>query len=182
MKPAGKAKRPALLESGNGVRCAVRQCEGEPTVQVNAKVDYALRALTELANAHPDPMKAEAIARAQSIPPKFLENILLELRHAGIVLSQRGADGGYRLGRPADEISLAEVIRVVDGPLANVRGLRPESLEYIGPAEALIQVWIALRANMRAVLENISLEELRTGKLPRDVIALTELPDAWNRR
>jgi Rrf2 family protein len=151
-------------------------------VQVNAKVDYALRALSELANAHPEPMKAEAIARAQSIPPKFLENILLELRHAGIVLSQRGADGGYRLGRPAEEISLAEVIRVVDGPLANVRGLRPESLEYIGPAESLIQVWIALRANMRAVLENISLEELRTGNLPEHVIALTELPDAWSRR
>jgi Rrf2 family protein len=151
-------------------------------VQVNAKVDYALRALTELATAHPDPMKAEAIARAQSIPPKFLENILLELRHAGIVLSQRGADGGYRLGRPAEEISLAEVIRVVDGPLANVRGLRPENLEYIGPAESLIKVWIALRANMRAVLENVSLEELRTGNLPDEVIALTELPDAWSRR
>jgi Rrf2 family protein len=151
-------------------------------VQVNAKVDYALRALSELATAHPDPMKAEAIARAQSIPPKFLENILLELRHAGIVLSQRGADGGYRLGRPAEEISLAEVIRVVDGPLANVRGLRPESLEYTGPAESLIQVWIALRANMRAVLENVSLEELRTGNLPDTVIELTELPDAWNRR
>jgi Rrf2 family protein len=151
-------------------------------VQVNAKVDYALRALSELANAHPEPMKAEAISRAQSIPPKFLENILLELRHAGIVLSQRGADGGYRLGRPAEEISLAEVIRVVDGPLANVRGLRPESLEYTGPAESLIQVWIALRANMRAVLENVSLEELRTGNLPGDVIELTELPDAWSRR
>lgn len=151
-------------------------------MQVNAKVDYALRALSELANAHPDPMKAEAIARAQSIPPKFLENILLELRHAGIVLSQRGADGGYRLGRPAEEISLAEVIRVVDGPLANVRGLRPESLEYTGPAESLIQVWIALRANMRAVLENVSLEELRTGNLPENVIELTELPDAWSRR
>ena len=151
-------------------------------MQVNAKVDYALRALTELATAHPDPMKAEAIARAQSIPPKFLENILLELRHAGIVLSQRGADGGYRLGRPAEEISLAEVIRVVDGPLANVRGLRPESLEYTGPAESLTQVWIALRANMRAVLENVSLEELRTGNLPAEVIELTELPDAWSRR
>ena len=151
-------------------------------MQVNAKVDYALRALTELATAHSDPMKAEAIARAQSIPPKFLENILLELRHAGIVLSQRGADGGYRLGRPAEEISLAEVIRVVDGPLANVRGLRPESLEYTGPAESLTQVWIALRANMRAVLENVSLEELRTGNLPAEVIELTELPDAWSRR
>ena len=96
-------------------------------MQVNAKVDYALRALAELANADPGPMKAEQIARAQGIPPKFLENILLELRHAGIVLSQRGAEGGYRLGRPPAEITLADVIRVVDGPLANVRGLRPES-------------------------------------------------------
>ena len=103
-------------------------------MQVNAKVDYALRALAELAVADPGPMKAEAISRAQGIPPKFLENILLELRHAGIVLSQRGAEGGYRLGLPANEITLADVIRVVDGPLANVRGLRPERLEYTGPA------------------------------------------------
>jgi Rrf2 family protein len=151
-------------------------------VQVNAKVDYALRALSELANAHPGPMKAEAISRAQGIPPKFLENILLELRHAGIVLSQRGAEGGYRLGQPANEITLADVIRVVDGPLANVRGLRPESLEYIGPATALLQVWIALRANMRAVLETITLEDLITGELPEAIVALTKDPDAWSRR
>jgi Rrf2 family protein len=151
-------------------------------VQVNAKVDYALRALSELADVAPGPMKAEQIARAQSIPPKFLENILLELRHAGIVLSQRGAEGGYRLGRPADEITLADVIRVVDGPLANVRGLRPESLEYTGPATALLQVWIALRANMRAVLETVTLEDLRTGNLPEEVVALTESPEAWSRR
>jgi Rrf2 family protein len=151
-------------------------------VQVNAKVDYALRALSELASVHPGPMKAEAMARAQSIPPKFLENILLELRHAGIVLSQRGAEGGYRLGRPADEITLADVIRVVDGPLANVRGLRPESLEYSGPATALLQVWIALRANMRAVLETVTLQDLITGELPPEVVALTESPEAWSRR
>lgn len=151
-------------------------------MQVNAKVDYALRALTELTNVAPGPMKAEAIARAQGIPPKFLENILLELRHAGIVLSQRGADGGYRLGRPAAEISLAEVIRVVDGPLANVRGLRPESLEYIGPATALLPVWIALRANMRAVLEHVTLEDVCSGTLPEHIVALTADPEAWSRR
>jgi Rrf2 family protein len=151
-------------------------------VQVNAKVDYALRALAELANADPGPMKAEAIARAQGIPPKFLENILLELRHAGIVLSQRGADGGYRLGMPADEITLADVIRVVDGPLANVRGLRPERLEYSGPATSLLQVWIALRANMRAVLEQVTLDNLRTGTLPPEVVTLTQTPDAWSPR
>ena len=154
----------------------------EPAVQVNAKVDYALRALAELARAEDGPMKAEAIARAQGIPPKFLENILLELRHAGIVLSQRGAEGGYRLGRPPDEITLADVIRVVDGPLANVRGLRPERLEYSGPAAPLLQVWIALRANMRAVLERVTLEDLVTGELPPEVVALTETPEAWNRR
>jgi Rrf2 family protein len=151
-------------------------------VQVNAKVDYALRALAELAAADPGPMKAEAIARAQGIPPKFLENILLELRHAGIILSQRGAEGGYRLGQPADEISLADVIRVVDGPLANVRGLRPERLEYIGPAGPLLQVWIALRANMRAVLERVTLADLVSGELPPEVIELTLAPDAWSRR
>ena len=151
-------------------------------MQVNAKVDYALRALAELATAEGGPMKAEAMARAQGIPPKFLENILLELRHAGIVLSQRGAEGGYRLGRPAGEITLADVIRVVDGPLANVRGLRPESLEYSGPATSLLQVWIALRANMRAVLENITLEDLVTGNLSPEIVTLTEDPDAWRRR
>jgi Rrf2 family protein len=151
-------------------------------VQVNAKVDYALRALAELAAAEAGPVKAETIARAQGIPPKFLENILLELRHGGIVISQRGAEGGYRLAMPAAEISLADVIRIVDGPLANVRGLRPERLEYSGPAEPLLQVWIALRANMRAVLEQVTLQDLVTGDLPPDVIALTESPDAWSRR
>jgi Rrf2 family protein len=151
-------------------------------VQVNAKVDYALRALTELANGDSGPIKAEAISKAQGIPPKFLENILLELRHAGIVHSQRGAEGGYRLALPAEEISLADVIRVVDGPLANVRGLRPESLEYVGPASALLQVWIALRANIRAVLETVTLEDVRTGNLPPEIIALTEDPEAWSRR
>lgn len=151
-------------------------------MQVNAKVDYALRALTELANGDGGPIKAEAISKAQGIPPKFLENILLELRHAGIVHSQRGAEGGYRLARPAEEISLADVIRVVDGPLANVRGLRPESLEYVGPASALLQVWIALRANIRAVLETVTLEDVRTGNLPPEIVALTEDPEAWSRR
>ena len=151
-------------------------------MQVNAKVDYALRALAELANSGPGPVKAETIAHAQGIPLKFLENILLELRHAGIVISQRGAVGGYRLGRPADEISLADAIRVVDGPLANVRGLSPERVEYHGPATALRDVWIALRANMRAVLEAVTIEDLRRGNLPPEVVELTQAPDAWVRR
>lgn len=152
-------------------------------MQVNAKVDYALRAMAELANADPTaPVKAETIARAQAIPLKFLENILLELRHAGLVISQRGQVGGYRLGRDAQEITLADIIRVVDGPLANVRGLSPERLEYTGPAASLREVWIALRANMRAVLERVTLEDLRTGTLPPEVGALTAAPDAWVRR
>ena len=152
-------------------------------MQVNAKVDYALRALAELADAEPGvPVKAEAVAQAQGIPLKFLENILLELRHAGLVISQRGAVGGYRLGREPGEITLADVIRVVDGPLANVRGLSPERLEYHGPATVLTEVWIALRANMRAVLEEVTLDDLRHGRLPDDIHALAEPPDARNRR
>lgn len=151
-------------------------------MQVNAKVDYALRALTELTNAGPGPVKAEAIAQAQGIPLKFLENILLDLRHAGLVISQRGQVGGYRLGRDAREISLAEVIRVVDGPLANVRGLSPESIEYTGSSVALRDVWVALRASMRQVLETITIQDVRDGELPPDIRKLIEPPDAWVRR
>jgi Rrf2 family protein len=156
--------------------------KGPPAVQVNAKVDYALRALTELTNAGPGPVKAEAIATAQGIPLKFLENILLDLRHAGLVISQRGQVGGYRLGRDAREITLADVIRVVDGPLANVRGLSPESLEYGGSAVALREVWVALRASMRAVLETVTIQDVRDGELPPNIRALLDAPDAWTRR
>lgn len=152
-------------------------------VQVNAKVDYALRALAELSAGGEGPVKAEQIAKAQGIPLKFLENIMLELRHAGIVISQRGAvRGGYSLARPADKISLADVIRVVDGPLANVRGLSPENLEYAGPATPLRDVWVALRANMRAVLESVSIADLRDGTLPPAIAELTSPKDAWVRR
>jgi len=120
-------------------------------VRVSAKADYALRAAAELAAAEGEgPVKGEQLARAQGIPPKFLENILLELRHAGLVQSQRGVEGGYWLARPAAEITLAEVIRAVEGPLANVRGTRPESVEYEGAAESLRQVWIAVRASLRS--------------------------------
>ena len=151
-------------------------------MQVNAKVDYALRALSELASAERTPVKAEVIAQAQGIPLKFLENIMLELRHAGIVMSQRGAVGGYSLGRPADQITLADVIRVVDGPLANVRGLSPDKLEYVGAAAALREAWIALRVNLRAVLEAVTIDDLRRGVLPPEVMELTRSPDAWVRR
>ena len=129
-------------------------------MRVSAKVDYALRAMAELAAAPPEPLKGERIATAQSIPPKFLENILLELRHAGLVASQRGADGGYRLARPAGEITVADVIRAVEGPIASVRGGRPEDAVYRGPATALRDVWIELRTEMRGVLERTTLADL----------------------
>src|SRR6187455_3319324 len=130
-------------------------------MRVSAKVDYALRALAELAAAPPGgPVKAESLATAQGIPLKFLENILLELRRAEIVASQRGADGGYRLAKPAEEVSLAEVIRAVEGPIATVRGARPEDTTYTGAAIGLRDVWIELRTSMRGVLEETSLADL----------------------
>jgi Rrf2 family protein len=148
-------------------------------MRVSAKVDYALRAALELAAAADGPLKGERIAQAQGIPLKFLENILLELRHHGLVQSQRGAEGGYWLARPAEEITLAEVIRAVEGPLANVRGVRPESVEYDGPAERLQQVWIAVRANLRSVLETVTLADVAAGKLPARIVAVTDDPEAW---
>ncbi len=152
-------------------------------MRVSAKADYAVRAALELAAAEHPPVKGERLAAAQSIPLKFLENIMLELRHAGIVMSQRGAvRGGYSLARPPDQIRLADVIRVVDGPLANVRGMSPERLEYTGAATCLRDVWVALRANMRAVLEAVTIDDLRRGVLPPEVMDLTRSPDAWVRR
>jgi Rrf2 family protein len=129
-------------------------------VRASAKADYAIRAMVELAAAPPGIVKSELIATAQEIPRNFLENILLDLRHAGLVVSQRGADGGYRLARPAAEISVADVIRAVEGPLATVRGVRPEEVEYSGPAAALRETWVELRAAMRGVLEETSLADI----------------------
>src|ERR687883_1482226 len=120
-------------------------------MRVSAKVDYALRACAELAAAGAGPVKGERIAQAQEIPVKFLENILLDLKHAGLVASQRGAEGGYWLARAPEDVSLADVIRAVEGPIANVRGMRSESVEYRGPAAPLREVWVAVRANLRAV-------------------------------
>jgi Rrf2 family protein len=148
-------------------------------MRVSAKVDYALRASLELAAAGDGPTKGEQIAQAQEIPLKFLENILLELRHHGLVQSQRGADGGYWLARPAAEIKLADVIRAVEGPLANVRGARPESVAYVGPAAKLQDVWIAMRANLRAVLEELTLADVASGKLPEGIAEITSQPGAW---
>ena len=148
-------------------------------MRVSAKADYAIRAAVELAAAGDGPVKGDRVAQAQEIPPKFLENILGDLRHARLVRSQRGADGGYWLARPADEISLADVIRAVDGPLANVRGVRSEQVSYQGSAEQLRAVWVAVRASLRAVLEQVTLADVVTGELPENVRALAEDPDAW---
>jgi Rrf2 family protein len=149
-------------------------------MRVSAKADYAIRAAAELAATDPAvPLKAERISDAQDIPIKFLETILLELKHAGIVRSQRGPDGGYALARPPGEIGLADVIRAVDGPLANVRGDRPENTTYTGVAEPLTTVWIAVRAALRQILEETSLGDLVTGELPERVRALAADPEAW---
>src|SRR4051795_1995265 len=148
-------------------------------MRVSAKADYAIRATAELAAAEgTGQLRADRIAEAQDIPIKFLESILLELKHAGIVRSQRGAEGGYALARPGAEISLADVIRAVDGPLANVRGDRPENVKYTGAATALTDVWIAVRASLRSVLEQTSVADLASGQLPRSVSKLAENPDA----
>jgi Rrf2 family protein len=148
-------------------------------MRVSAKVDYALRACAELAAADAGPVKGERIAQAQEIPLKFLENILLDLKHAGLVQSQRGAEGGYWLARPAEEIRLADVIRAVEGPIANVRGMRPEQVEYDGSAAALRDVWIAVRASLRSVLETVTLADLVAGRLPDQVATIAADPDAW---
>jgi Rrf2 family protein len=151
-------------------------------VKVTAKADYAVRAVLELATAGDGLVKGERISRAQSIPLKFLENILIDLRHAGIVHAQRGAEGGYRLAREPADVTLGEVIRAVEGPLASVRGEPPESVNYAGSAEHLRTVWIAVRASLRSVLDDLTLAEVVEGRLPENVQRLTESPDAWLRR
>ena len=149
-------------------------------MRVSAKADYAIRAAVELAAAGDGPTKGEQLARAQRIPSNFLENILGDLRNAGIVASRRGAEGGYWLARPADDVSLADVIRAVDGPLANVRGVRSEQLEYEGSSAGLRDVWVAVRASLRAVLEQVTLADVARGELPEHVRALAADPDAWS--
>jgi len=149
-------------------------------MRVSAKVDYALRAVIELAAGDGDvPVKGERIAQAQEIPLKFLENILGDLRHAGIVRSQRGVEGGYWLARPPSEISVADVVRAVEGPIANVRGVGPETVAYAGSAEPLREVWIAVRASLRSVLERVSIADVARGELPADIASLASDPDAW---
>ena len=151
-------------------------------MRISAKVDYAVRAAVELAAAGGEPVKGEAIAEAQDIPLKFLENILGELKHTGIVASRRGAHGGYWLAKPADQVPLAEIVRAVEGPLATVRGLGAESLDYKGESKTLQQVWIAVRANLRAVMETVTLADVVAGELPAAVRELSEPAEAWDAR
>jgi Rrf2 family protein len=152
-------------------------------MHVTAKADYAVRAVVELASGSRDsPRKVDELAQAQGIPVSFLENILTQLRSSGIVRSQRGPEGGYWLAQPPEEVNLAQVIRAVEGPLVGVRGLRPEEVSYTGSAESLQQVWLALRANLRKVLEHVTLADVASGKLPEEIVALTQQEEAWTTR
>ena len=148
-------------------------------MHVSARSDYALRAMVELAAADPQPITRESLASSQHIPINFLANILQQLKTAGLIVTLRGAEGGYRLARAPDRITLANVIRAVDGPLANVRGERPEAVVYTGAAEPLRQVWIAVRASLRNVLEQVTLQDIAQGQLPQVVQDLVADPDAW---
>jgi Rrf2 family protein len=148
-------------------------------VQISAKSDYAIRALLSLAAHEPDLVKADVIVAEQGLPRKFVEAILGDLRRAGLVRSQRGAVGGYALARPAKQIALAAVIRAVDGPLAEVRGLRPHETTYSGVAAHLPDVWVAVRASLRRVLDETTLADVLQGKLPAHVRALVDNPDSW---
>ena len=149
-------------------------------MRVSAKADYAVRAAAELAAAGDEgPVKGERLAEAQDIPLQFLEHILLELKHHGIVRARRGAKGGYWLARPADEVTIAEIVRAVEGPIAHVQSTPPEDIEYRGNSEHLQAVWIAVRASLRSVLEEVTLADLVSGELPSVVGDLTSQPDAW---
>jgi Rrf2 family protein len=155
-------------------------------MHISAKVDYAMRALLVMTSLGADAsghlVKGDRLAEAQSIPPRFLEGIMRQLRQAGIVSSQRGADGGYRLARDPSTITVAEVVRALDGPLAAVRGDRPENAEYTGPAERLQDVWVATRAALRSVLDHVTLADIAGGTLPEELRALTADPAAWKPR
>ena len=148
-------------------------------MRISAKADYAVRAAIELAAAGEGPVKGERISDAQKIPLRFLENILGELKHAGLVQSQRGADGGYWLSRPAEEVTIAEIIRSVEGPLASIKTERPEEITYRGAAKPLARVWIALRGSIRDVLESVTLADVVADELPDSVLDLIDRPEAW---
>ena len=151
-------------------------------MRVSAKADYAVRAAAELAAADEGPVKGEKLAESQDIPLQFLEHILLELKHARLVQARRGARGGYWLAKPASEINVADIIRAVEGPLANIHEAAPEDLHYGGAAEKLRDVWVAVRFNLRAVLEDCTLDELAAGKLPWRIDAMLNNSEAWLKR
>jgi len=154
-------------------------------MEISAKTEYAVRAMLQLAEAADDdgrPVPAEALAHAQDLPRKFLENILADLRRAGLVRSVQGARGGYRLARSPGEIPVGAIIRAVDGPLAEVRGRRPQDTTYDGVARHLPVLWVAVRASLRQVLDDTSLDDLLTGGFPETVRLLADLPDAWENR
>jgi Rrf2 family protein len=151
-------------------------------VRVSARSDYAVRALIEVASRPGEPVTADQVARAQDIPLKFLLGILGDLRRAGLVRSQRGPSGGYLMDREPSGITVADIMRAVDGPLASVQGSRPESMNYAGSAARLQEVWIALRASLRTVLEAVTLADLVSGNLPPVVAELTSDAEAWSRR
>jgi len=150
-------------------------------VQIPAKADYGIRALLTLANSSTS-LSAEHLAEKQGLPPRFLGAILSDLRRAGLLVSQRGADGGYQLARPASEITIADALRAISGPMAGVRGLRPEAVSYDGAATSLRDVWVAVRAALRNLLEHVTLEQVASGSLPAVVTRLTKDPDAWQAR
>jgi Rrf2 family protein len=148
-------------------------------VRITAKEDYAIRAVLELARAGSGSVKREQIAEAQGIPITFLENILLELKRAELVETHRGPDGGVRLARRAADITIADIVRAVTGPLATVRGMRPAAVDYPESAEPLREVWVALRANLRSILERVTVADLASGKLPVAVTRITRDPNVW---
>ena len=156
------------------------------TVRITHKADYAVRAMTALAACEKErggaPIKREELAERESIPPAFLDDILRSLRNGGLTVSQRGSEGGWRLARPASEITVAEVIRAVEGPLAAVRGIRPHELPADGVAEPFVRLWVATRVALRSVLDHVTIADLAKGRLPRSVEKLLQDPDAWSAR
>ena len=148
-------------------------------MQISAKADYAVRVMLELAAHGPDVVKSTILIQHQDLPRKFVETILVDLRRADLVRSHRGADGGYTLTRPASAISIGQIVRAIDGPLAEVRGLRPHECEYTNAAEHLADVWVAARAALRRVLDETSLAHVLAGKLPVHVRRMSESPEAW---
>jgi len=151
-------------------------------MRVTALVDYAVRGAYELAVEYPDTLTADAIAERQKLPLAYTKKILVKMRLAGLVVAQRGGEGGYRLAHLPGEVSVADIIRAVEGPLADVRGEPPESLDYPGDSQVLQTLWVAVRAGLRSVLERVTLADLATGELPHPVDALTANDGAWHRR